>query len=76
MFCVVVKADCRYHKPARYDDLLTLQTTVTKVTQAKIEHEYRLKRDGELLAVGHVTLAIVDREGTVCRVPEWLAAIT
>ena len=73
LFCVVVRAECRYHKPARYDDLLTLQTTVTKITQAKIEHEYRLLRENDLLAVGQVTLAMVDREGNVCRVPEWLS---
>ena len=74
LFCVVVRAECRYHRPARYDDLLTLQTTITRVTQAKIEHEYRLLRDDELLAVGKVTLAMVDREGNVCRVPEWLTS--
>lgn len=72
LFCVVVRAEVRYHRPARYDDLLTLQTTVTRITPAKIEHEYRLLRDDELLAVGKVTLAMVDREGNVCRVPEWL----
>ena len=72
LFCVVVRAECRYHKPACYDDLLTLQTIVTRVTQAKIEHEYRLLRNDDLLAVGHVTLAMVDRQGNVCRVPEWL----
>lgn len=72
LFCVVVKAECRYHKPARYDDLLTLHTTVTKISPAKIEHEYRLMREAELLAVGRITLAIVDRAGNVCRVPDWL----
>jgi len=72
LFCVVVRAECRYHKPARYDDLLTLQTTITRITPAKIEHEYRLLRDDILLAVGNVTLAMVDHEGNVCRVPEWL----
>jgi len=72
LFVVVVKAECRYLKPARYDDLLRLQTTVTRVTLAKIEHEYRLLRDRDLLAVGHVTLACVDREGQVRRVPDWM----
>lgn len=71
-FVVVVKVECRYHRPARYDDLLRLQTTVTRVTPAKIEHEYRVFRDGELLAVGHTTLAIVDRQGRVQPVPEWM----
>jgi len=72
LFVVVVKADCRYFRPARYDDVLTIQTNVTRVSAAKIEHEYRATRDGELLAVGHVTLAVLDRDGNVQRVPQWM----
>jgi acyl-CoA thioester hydrolase len=71
-FAVVVRAECRYHRPARYDDLLTLRTSVAKITPAKIEHEYRLFRDSELLAVGHITLAIMDRDGNVIPVPDEL----
>jgi acyl-CoA thioester hydrolase len=70
LFVVVVKAECRYQRPARYDDVLTLHTRVARVTPAKIEHEYRLLRDGELLAVGHVTMAVVDRSGKVQPVPD------
>jgi acyl-CoA thioester hydrolase len=72
MFVVVVKAECRYRRPARYDDLLTLRTSVVRVTSARIEHEYEMLRGHEQLAVGRVTLAIVDRNGQVCRVPEWM----
>jgi len=72
LFIVVVKADCRYHRPARYDDVLAIRTTVTRVTGAKIEHEYQVFRDGELLATGHTVLAVVDRSGKVLPVPEWL----
>jgi acyl-CoA thioester hydrolase len=71
-FVVVVKTDCRYHRPARYDDVLRVRTTVTRVGPAKIEHEYHAFRGDELLAVGHSLLAIVDREGNVQRVPEWM----
>lgn len=74
LFVVVVRAECRYHRPARYDDLLRLQTRVVKVTPAKIEHEYLLYRDNQLLATGQVTLAIVDGQGNVQRVPDWLRA--
>jgi len=28
VFFVVVKANCRYHRPAYYDDLLTIRTTI------------------------------------------------
>ena len=72
LFIVVVKADCRYRRPARYDDVVKIRTTVTRVTPAKIEHQYQMFRDDQLLAVGHVTLAIVDRQGRVQRVPEWM----
>ena len=72
LLVVVVKAECRYHRPARYDDLLTLRTVIARVTAAKIEHDYRLCRGDELLVEGHVTLAIVNREGQVHRIPdEW-----
>jgi acyl-CoA thioester hydrolase len=72
MLVVVVKAECRFRRPARYDDLLRLRTTITRVTQAKIEHQYEVLRDGEVLAIGHVTLACVDRNGKVQPVPDWM----
>ena len=72
LLVVVVKAECRFRRPARYDDVLRLRTTITRVTQAKIEHQYELFRNDECLAVGHVTLAVLDRNGKVQPVPEWM----
>lgn len=74
LFVVVVKAECRFRSPARYDDLLRLRTTVTRITHVKIEHEYKLFRGDELLALANITLAVVDRDGNVCRVPDWMKA--
>jgi acyl-CoA thioester hydrolase len=70
LLVVVVKAECRFRRPARYDDILRLRTTIVRVTQAKIEHQYELFRGDECLAIGHVTLAVVDRDGRVQPVPE------
>ena len=72
VFIVVVKAELRYRRPARYDDLLRVRTTITRAKAAKIHHRYEITRDAELLAVAEVTLAVVDREGNVRRVPEWM----
>jgi len=72
LLAVVVHAECRFRRPARYDDLLRLRTRVERVTAAKIEHEYTVTRDGETLATGRVKLALVNRQGEVQRVPEWL----
>ena len=72
LLVVVVKAECRYRRPARYDDLLRLRTIVTRTTQAKIEHRYELYRGDECLAIGDVTLAVINRDGKVQPVPEWM----
>jgi acyl-CoA thioester hydrolase len=74
LFVVVVKAECRYRRPARYDDLLTLRTRVARIGAAKIEHDYELRRGDELLAVARVVLAVVDRSGRVREIPDWLRA--
>lgn len=68
----VVSAECSYKRPALYDDLLTLKTRITRITPIKIEHEYRLLRGGQLLAVGKTVLATLDRSGNVIAVPAWL----
>jgi acyl-CoA thioester hydrolase len=70
LFMVVVSLECKYRKPARYDDLLTLKTRVARITPAKIEHQYQLFRDGELLTEARSVLACVDRSGSVQRIPE------
>jgi acyl-CoA thioester hydrolase len=71
-FLVIAKIEIRYRLPARYDDLLTLRTTVTRKTAVRIEHEYLVLRGKEVLAEGSSTLACVDRSGTLQAMPEWL----
>ncbi|MEM9364484.1 MAG: thioesterase family protein [Planctomycetota bacterium] len=73
LLVVVVRMDCRYRAPARYDDLLTVTTRITKTTAVKIFHEYEVRREDELLVSATVTLAVIDRDGRVQRVPEALA---
>ncbi len=70
VFFVVANVDCKYVKPLRYDDLIDVHIQVTQTTRAKIQHEYHIYRDGELAAVGHTTLAMIDREGRIILIPE------
>ena len=72
LFLVVSEMICRYMRPANYDDVLTLRTTVLSARGARIEHEYQLFRGTELLATGRSTVACVDRTGAVKRLPDWL----
>jgi acyl-CoA thioester hydrolase len=68
-FVVVVRSDVRYRKPARYADLLVVTTEVTKVTTAKIVHSYTIRRDDTTIVEADITLAVIDRDGRLQRVP-------
>lgn len=69
----VAKLSIRYRRPARYDDVLRLETRITGVGRAKIEHEYELFRDGQLLATARTTVVCLDRDGRPQPLPESLA---
>jgi acyl-CoA thioester hydrolase len=59
-----VKELCiQYHKPAVYDDLLTLTTRITERPSVRITFEYELRNEaGELLTTAQTTLAFVNQE--------------
>ena len=70
VFFVVLKASVDYKKPAKYDDEVALTTVETRRTHVKIEHDYRLERDGTLLATGSTTIACVGRDGRPMKIPD------
>lgn len=73
---VLTKVEVKYRKPARYDDLLTIRTTVERTTSVRIDHRYEVFREQELLAEGATTLACVDREGRPQALPDHLRGDT
>ena len=74
VYFVVTELNIKYRRPALYDEKLDLTTTCTNVSSARIEHTYHLKRTdtGLLLAQGKSTLACVDAEGKVRRMPQFM----
>ena len=78
-FLPVVEANCRYKSPARYDDLLTLETRVLNQRTSMIRFGYRLLRptlDAEpvLLAEGETVHVVVDRMMQKTSLPERFAS--
>lgn len=73
VFFVVVKAECRFRAPAKYDEELTLTTRITRQTHVRIDHAYELRRGGTLLAEATTTIACVGTDGQVRQIPESLA---
>jgi acyl-CoA thioester hydrolase len=64
----------RYHRAAYFDERLTVWTRCTHLRGARFRYQYRVERDGELVADGHTAHATVDAATyRPTRVPAWLA---
>jgi acyl-CoA thioester hydrolase len=73
VFFVVVKAECRYKAPARFDDELLLTTRIVRQTHVRIDHSYEIRRGETLIAEGTTTIACVGRDGQLEAIPPSLA---
>ena len=68
----VASAELRYRAPARFDDLLVIETTLAKLRSVSLDYRYRIVReeDGVLIAEGATRLACIDQKHTLLRIPE------
>ena len=63
LFSPVIETNCKYKRPAKYDDLITLETYIKDTGKARWSFGYRVLRDGELLAEGHTSHCFMDENG-------------
>lgn len=70
-FLVITNVEVKFKSPARYDDVLTIRTTVSRTTPVRIEHSYLVSCEGRAVAEGKTTLACVDRAGKLQALPQW-----
>ena len=67
----VLDAHAKYHRPARYDDLLDVTARVVEFDGLKLKTACEVKRDGVLLVDGDVTLVFLNAQtGRPSRPPE------
>ncbi len=76
----VVEAQCRYKAPAKFDDLLTIETRIDKTTRVTATFSYRILRvvdDGveTILAEGSTIHACLTKEGRPVRWPPEVKAL-
>lgn len=69
---VVVEAELRYRAPARFDEVLAVQLSLTQLRHASLRFEYRVRRVGDhaLIAEASTRHAFVDREGRIRRIDD------
>jgi acyl-CoA thioester hydrolase len=74
---VVVEANLKYRRPARFDDVLAVTLELTDIGAATIRIAYEVHRVGEPEPVATATTrhALMNREGRVLRVSEEVRAM-
>ena len=69
---VVADAKCRYHHPARYDEILRVRTRIAETKNRVIRFGYEIFRepDGVLLASGETTHVTCGKNGKPKLLPD------
>lgn len=71
-YIVVAEASCRYHRSARFDELLRVRTRISQAGNRMVKYSYELLRDSDniLLATGATTHVICGKDGKPKQLPE------
>ncbi len=77
IFLPVAESYCKYATPAKYDDLLVIETSLDTKLKAGMKFDYRIfKEDGQtLIASGYTKHPCVNQDGKVVRPPAFLKKI-
>jgi acyl-CoA thioester hydrolase len=57
---MVAKLDIKYLLPAKLDDLLQIESEVTRLGRASLHFRQSIRRQGELLAQGNIQVCCVE----------------
>jgi len=70
---LTLDASVTFRSPARFDDRLVVSARCSEVRGARFRFDYRVERDGELVATGATDHACADAQTLrPTRVPQWL----
>ena len=69
-FVPVVKLDIEYQSPARYDDIVDVETRIEKIGNSSIHFTYDIKVKGKLIATAKTVNVFITRDGKKVHVPD------
>ncbi len=69
---VVRKMECEFLRPAKFDDVLDVETSLNEMGGARFELAQTVKRGEELVFSAKVLVAIISKDGRPQRIPESL----
>ena len=70
---VVVETTLRFHQPARFDDLLTLEVEISRLGNTSISSAHRITRGDDLVLEASLHHVLVDLETrSKTPIPDWI----
>ena len=72
---MVLEVRCRYKSPARYDDLVNIACSVTKLGSSSITFAYKVTRDKDILTEAETVHVFTDTIGKPKRMPQTLREV-
>lgn len=74
----LTKVSCHYLAPAKYDDLLTVETNFDYIKRASIKFNNKIwdENQQKLLVEGYTIHACTNKEGKIRRIPQLLLELT
>ncbi len=72
IYLMVASVSCQYKAPARYDDVVRIQTWVSELKNSSMKFEYKLFIGEKLIATGDSVHVFANRAGRPTRIPDEL----
>ena len=74
VYLPVAEVKVSYKRPARYDDVIAVETRLGDLGLVSLRFDYRIVRDDDLLVLGHTVHACIGRDGGIREFPAALLA--
>lgn len=69
-YIMVAGASCIYKSPAKYDDIVTVKSSIPEVKNSSMKFDYKLFVGGKLIATGDSVHVFTNKAGKPVRMPE------
>lgn len=70
MYLMVAAASCQYKAPARYDDIVRIQTWIPKIKNSSLDFAHKLYIGDKLIATGESVHVFTNKKGRPIRIPK------
>jgi acyl-CoA thioester hydrolase len=75
LYLMVASVSCQYKSPARYDDLVRIQTWISEIKNSSMKFEYKLFVGERLIATGESIHVFTNKSGHPVRMPEEIRSL-